>query len=202
MTLHEPSAAGMIKPMASRAVEIWDPFQTAGSDQPGQRLPPAHVAFVEQSRNLTTEVCGSVRRSIQDTLPRPVAALLVAAVTWLIGCPHRGQKPLVRRSKLVYPVEAFGSFLITIGLGHLALAYDQPARLRLVLPQQSRFLLDPALERSLPTARRVKGPAILVLTAAFPETMSSRIQTARRRRAVGAADCGQPDMSADPTTQA
>ncbi|WP_433496236.1 hypothetical protein ACQP26_19725 [Micromonospora sp. CA-248089] len=49
-----------------------------------------------------------------------MAVVLEAFVTWLSGCPHKGQQPLVRRSKLAYTVEAFGGFFLTIGLGHWA----------------------------------------------------------------------------------
>jgi len=71
---------------------------------------------------MTTEVRESVSRSIQDTFPHSVAVLLEALVTWLSGCPHRGQKQFVRRSKAVYVAEAFGGFFAAIGLGYLALA--------------------------------------------------------------------------------
>lgn len=110
--------------MTTDAIGSWDPFRTADSADSSSHPVREHTAFIEPARNITTEVRESVSRSIQDTFPKPVSMLLEAAVTWLSGCPHLGQRPLVRRTKAVYAVEAFGGFFIAIGLGHLALAMD------------------------------------------------------------------------------
>lgn len=117
-------------PMTYVAGTIWDPFTTSDPAPAGSSRAREEAAFVEQPRNLTTEVRESVSRSIQDTWPRSVAVLLEAAVTWVSGCPHIGQRPLFRRSKVVYTVEAFGGFVLVVLLGHLAVE----ARLWAVLP--------------------------------------------------------------------
>lgn len=108
--------------MSVRIDETWDPFLEIGYSEAGSLQRREEAAFIEQPRNMTTEVRESVSRSIQDTFPHSVAVFLEAFVTWLSGCPHRGQKPLVRRSKAVYVAEAFGGFFATIGLGYLVLA--------------------------------------------------------------------------------
>lgn len=110
------------EPMTVDVNQIWDPFAASSASDPGSARGREEAAFVEDPRNLTTEVRESVSRSIQKSFPGPVATLLEAVVTWVSGCPHSGQVPLVRRSKIVYTVEAFGGFLLFIGLGHLALA--------------------------------------------------------------------------------
>jgi fatty acid desaturase len=119
--------ATIISKMTADTMGRWDPFQTDTTDIPAARQ---HAVFVERERNVTTEVRESVSRAIRRTLPRPLAVPLEAFVTWVCGCPHHGQKPLVRRTKVVYTVEAFGGFAVTVALG--ALAVD--ARLWYVLP--------------------------------------------------------------------
>jgi hypothetical protein len=83
----------------------------------------SRAAFAEVPRNLNTDVRQSVSRAIQDVWPRPVAALLEAAVTWVSGCPHRGEKPLVARGVVAYTVEAFGGFLLAVALGMFAVVH-------------------------------------------------------------------------------
>ncbi len=61
---------------------------------------------------------------------------------------------------LVYVIPMFVVFNITGLIGtfsehHWGTLLDEPARVRLALLQQSRFLLDPAPDRGLPVARRV-----------------------------------------------
>lgn len=114
--------------MRADATGLWDPFSV-------ETLVPSaserqRAAFVERPRNVNTEVRESVSHAIQGAFPRPVAVLLEAAVTWISGCPHHGQKPLVRRGKLVYTIEAFGGFALTVALGFLAVG----ARLWYALP--------------------------------------------------------------------
>jgi len=63
---------------------------------------------------------------------------------------------------LAYVVPLFVVFNITGLLGtfsehHWGTLLDEPARLRLVLLQQGRFLLDPAPDQSLPPSRRLVG---------------------------------------------
>lgn len=113
--------------MAIDAPAGWNPFpsqvsQRGSVDRLGSVEDDARreeLAFVESARNLNTDVRQSVSRSIQSTWPRPIAVLLDAFVTWVSGCPADGQRPLVRRTKLVYTVEAFGGFLLYVALGAL-----------------------------------------------------------------------------------
>jgi fatty acid desaturase len=105
--------------MTAVEVSSWYLFRTSSSGDPAAPSREEAV-FIERSRNVTTEVRESVSRSIQRTFPRPVSILLEAAVTWVSGCPHHGQKPLLTRNKLAYVVEAFGGFVATVALGHLA----------------------------------------------------------------------------------
>jgi fatty acid desaturase len=118
-TLHLPCHSGFMSVCIN---ETWDPFLEIGHSDTGSLQRREEAAFIEQPRNMTTEVRESVSRSIQDTFPHSVAVFLEAFVTWLSGCPHRGQKQYVRGSKAVYAAEAFGGFFTAIGLGYLVLA--------------------------------------------------------------------------------
>ncbi len=90
---------------------------------PPDALDREQQAFVEDQRNLTTEVRESVSRAIQATVAHPVAAWLEALVTWVSGCPHRGQQPLFERTVAAYTIEAFGGFVGGCVLGHYAVVH-------------------------------------------------------------------------------
>ncbi|RII07943.1 Fatty acid desaturase [Streptomyces sp. YIM 130001] len=100
----------------------WNPFESITANEPESEIKAGRVAFIEQPRNVNTEVRESVSSAIQRTFPRPAATLLEAVVTWISGCPHLGQKPLVHRSRLGYTVEAFGGFILTVAAGVLAVS--------------------------------------------------------------------------------
>ncbi|MGW5063886.1 fatty acid desaturase [Streptomyces sp. NPDC004096] len=102
--------------------EYWNPFELATVNESEAEIKAERAAFVEQPRNVNTEVRESVSRAIQRTFPRSIAILLEAMITWISGCPHLDQKPLVRRSRLVYTVEAFGGFILTVAAGFLAVS--------------------------------------------------------------------------------
>ncbi|HKS47185.1 MAG TPA: fatty acid desaturase [Amycolatopsis sp.] len=104
--------------------DFWDPFLEVGHSAPETAQGREERAFVERSRNLTTEVRESVSRAIRRMFPRPVAVLLEAAVTWVSGCPHRGQQELVKRGKVAYTLEAFGGFAVAVVLAHLAVVTE------------------------------------------------------------------------------
>jgi fatty acid desaturase len=102
--------------MRNKSTDLWDPF-AAETPEPSSAGDSQRAVFVEQPRNVDTQVRESVSRAVQGTFPRPVATLLEAVITWLSGCPHHGQKPVVRRGKAVYTMEAFGGFAATVALG-------------------------------------------------------------------------------------
>jgi hypothetical protein len=115
--------------MRNKSTDLWDPFVT-DTPEASSAGETERAVFVERPRNVETEVRESVSRAVQGSFPRPVAVLLEAFVTWLSGCPHHGQKPLVRRSKAAYTIEAFGGFGLTVALGCWAVS----ARWWYVLP--------------------------------------------------------------------
>lgn len=102
--------------MGEAGLAIWNPFDRVEA----RSVEPEEAAFVERSRNLTTDVRESVSRSIERTFVRPAAFVLQALVTWVSGCPHVGQRPLFRRGAAAYTAEAFLGFGAAVLLGHLA----------------------------------------------------------------------------------
>lgn len=125
---HTDAVVARLEPMREIAMldrpRATDPSVDADAARRRATADPTEV-FVESERNLTTEPRESVSRSIRTTFPRPVAFWLEAFVTWVSGCPHRGQKPLVARGVGVYTAEAFGGFFLGIGLGHAAVVTAQ-----------------------------------------------------------------------------
>ncbi|MFE5565684.1 fatty acid desaturase family protein [Amycolatopsis japonica] len=75
--------------------------------------------FEEHPKNTGTEVRESVSEAIPKWLPKWARILFEAFITWLCGCPHRGQRPLVHRPKTVYTLEAVAGFVIVVALGYL-----------------------------------------------------------------------------------
>jgi len=97
----------------------------------------------------------------QEPWPRRIAVWAFAATLVAVAYRFGVMESLL----LAYVVPLFVVFNITGLLGtfsehHWGTLLDKPARLRLVLLQQSRFLLDPAPDRALPRWRRVTGWAL------------------------------------------
>jgi fatty acid desaturase len=79
--------------------------------------------FADSDRNLTTEPRESVSRPIQSTFPRPIAFCCEAFITWVSGCPHRGQQPVFKRGVAMATTEAFLGFFLSVGVGHAAVVF-------------------------------------------------------------------------------
>jgi fatty acid desaturase len=108
-------------------IDGWNPFAGLGFVlEADEEAISAHdvvrrerSGFIESPRNVTTEVRESVSRPIQAVFPRAVSVPLEAAVTWMSGCPHKGQQPLYRRTRLGCTLEAFLGFGAAVACGYV-----------------------------------------------------------------------------------
>lgn len=97
-------------------LDRWDPF--SGAEPTSRGSTAERQVFIENARNLNTEVRESVSRAIRSVLPRPFTRMAEAAFTWMSGCPHEGQQPLYRRTKVLCTIEAFVGFALAVALGY------------------------------------------------------------------------------------